>query len=247
MKILIDTNIFFDFYRSNNQTLNIFNELINHSDKIIITDQIIQEFDRSRESVIKKVKDNFQKESKLESFSSSYLQNLAEFNELIDIQKAYKLKLKEVNAKIEEILNDSTKDPIATFFKEFVNESMANNRVLFTTDEILRKANERKLKGNPPVSDKYSIGDEINWEIVISNIKEDIIIVGRDNTFNNNMTFLKKDFHKNTGHFIIGLTESITKALQKAGIETSPELIEEENKFIEEIKHFNEFWKHVTL
>lgn len=28
MKILIDTNIFFDFYRSNNQTLNIFNELI---------------------------------------------------------------------------------------------------------------------------------------------------------------------------------------------------------------------------
>lgn len=217
--------------------------LSNHTDKIILTDQIIQEFDRSRESVIKKVKDNFQKESKLDSFSSSYLQNLEEFKELIAIQKTYKLKLKTVNSKIDEILSDSSKDPIATFFKELVNESMRNDRVLFTTDEILRKANERKLKGNPPVSDKYSIGDEINWEIVINNVKEDIIIVGRDNTFNNNMTFLKKDYHKNTGHFIIGLTESITEALKKVGIETSPELVEEEIKFIEEIKHFNEYWK----
>ena len=72
MKILIDTNIFLDFYRSNSQPVNIFNTLKEDIGKIILTDQIIQEFDRSREAVIKTLKQKFQFESKLDNFSSSY-------------------------------------------------------------------------------------------------------------------------------------------------------------------------------
>lgn len=242
-KILIDTNIYLDFYRSNKDALKLFDELVSHYESIILTDQIIQEFERSREKVIKTVIQNFESESKLENFSSSFLQNINEFKELIEIQRKYKSKKTEVNKAISEILNDPSKDPIATFFNEFVNESLNNERILYTTDVIVEKAKKRKLVGNPPTSDKYSIGDEINWEIILANVKEDIIIVGRDNTYNDNFSFLKKDFHKNTGHFIISLTDSITKALKEIGIETSDELKKAENSLIDDLKHSSEFWK----
>ncbi|MDI9341836.1 MAG: PIN domain-containing protein [Sediminibacterium sp.] len=244
MKILIDTNIFLDFYRSNSQPVNIFNTLKEHIDRIILTDQIIQEFDRSREYVIKTLKQKFQLESKLDNFSSSYLQNLTEFKELIQLQNSYKTKQKIVVSKIDEILKDPSLDPIASFFKEFVNESLKQEKVLYTNDTIIEKAEKRKKIGNPPSSDKYSLGDEINWEIVLENIREDIVIVGRDNTYSNNFTFLQKDFHKRTGCYVTELTESITSALSKIGVITTEGLIKEEAKFIEEVKHYNEFWKH---
>lgn len=244
MKILIDTNIFLDFYRANSHPVNIFNALKENINSIILTDQIIQEFERSREVVLNGVKQRFQSESKLENFSSSYLQNLDEFKDLIDLQKKYKSKQKEVLDRINEIIKNPSLDPIATYFKEFVNESIKQNMVLYTTDDIIFKADRRKKIGNPPVSDKYSIGDEINWEIVLENVKDDLIIVGRDNTFTNNLNFLQKDFHKKSGKIIHSLTDSIYKALESAGINTSNDLKEEESKALEELKHFNEFWKY---
>ena len=125
-----------------------------------------------------------------------------------------------------------------------MNESLQQDNVLYTTDSVIESAEKRKKIGNPPTSDKYSLGDEINWEIVLENIKEDIIIVGRDNTYTNNFSFLQKDFHKRTGCYISALTESITSALIKVGVVTEEGLIEEENRVIEDVKHYNEFWKH---
>ncbi|MCU0328109.1 MAG: PIN-like domain-containing protein [Chitinophagales bacterium] len=246
MRILIDTNIFLDFYRSNKTPINIFSTLLENIEKCILTDQIIQEFERSRELVLKNVKYKFQQESKLENFSSSYLQNLEVFKELIEIQKQYKTKQKEVNNYIDDIIKDPTLDPISDYFNEFVNASLKNNVLYYTNDTIIRKAKNRKLIGNPPTSDKYSLGDEINWEIVLENIKEDIIIVGRDNTYTNNISYLQKDFHKRTGFYITEVTESISYAMKKTGVNTSKELEEEEAATIKEIRYSNEYWKHKT-
>ncbi|MFH7002909.1 PIN-like domain-containing protein [Flavobacterium bizetiae] len=243
MRILIDTNIFLDFYRSNGASIHIFSTLIENIDKFILTDQIIQEFERSREGVIKSVQERFQIESKLDNFSSSYLQNLPEFKKLVDIQKQYNTQQKIVSSSISEILKNSAKDPIANYFKEFVNESLKEDKVYFTTDEIISKAVKRKNIGNPPTSSKFSLGDEINWEIILANIHEDIILVGRDNTYINNLTFLQKDFHKQTGYNVVDLTERISVALEKAGIEITDALIKEEDKVIEDLKHYDEFWK----
>jgi hypothetical protein len=247
MKILIDTNIFLDFYRSNGASIHIFSTLIENIDKFILTDQIIQEFERSRERVIKSVQERFKDESKLDNFSSSYLQNLGEFKKLIEIQKLYISQQKIVNSSIGDILKDSSKDPIANYFKEFVNESLKQNKVYFTTDEIINRAVKRKNIGNPPTSDKYSLGDEINWEIILANIQEDIILVGRDNTYTNNLTFLQKDYHKQTGYDIIDLTERISVALERAGIKTTEALIKEEDKVIDDLKHYDDFWKYKAV
>ena len=44
------------------------------------------------------------------------------------------------------------------------------------TQKNIFYANNRKLLGNPPTSpDKHTIGDEIIWEMILENIKDDYI------------------------------------------------------------------------
>lgn len=243
MKILIDTNIFLDFYRTTSHTVDIFNILKENINSIVLTDQIIQEFERSRESILLQLKRKFISESSLDNFSSSFLQNLDNFQELTKIQKQYKFKQKEIISQIDKMILDSSADPIATYFSEFVNDAIRKETVYYTTDEIINRADKRKKIGNPPASNKYSIGDEINWEIILENVKEDLIIVGRDNTYTNNYTFIQKDFHKRTGKIIFALKESITEAMEIAGINTSEELKIEESNAIKELNHYNDYWK----
>jgi predicted nucleic acid-binding protein len=244
MKILIDTNIFLDFYRTNTHPVEIFNLLKENISSIIITDQIIQEFERNREVVLNNVKQKFQLESKLENFSSSYVQNIEEFKQLIDIQREYSKKQAAIIDKINHVIYDPSLDPIAVYFKELIDDAYRKDLIYFTTDDIIMKADKRKKIGNPPVSNKYSIGDEINWEIVLANVKDDIIIVGRDGTYTSNFSFLQKDFHKQTGKIIYELTDSIISAFGKLGVKTDERLVDQESKVIRDTKHFNEFWKH---
>lgn len=242
-KILIDTNIFLDFYRSNKIAIKLFHELENHFDKIIITDQIILEFERSREIVLRAVKQNFDAESSIENFSSSFVQDLPEFQDLIAAQKNYSAKRKEVSNKISEIMANPSKDQIYSLFKTLVDRSIEEQTILMTTSEILNNANKRKLIGNPPTSNKFSIGDEINWEIILANATGNIVIVGRDNTYTNNISFLQRDFHKNTGFEILKVTDSITSALTEIGVKTSGDLAKEEKNFINSIESYSEYWK----
>jgi len=242
MRILIDTNIYLDFYRSNKDALKIFDQVIIQSDSIILTDQIIEEFYRNREKIIKTIRRSFESDSKIEDFSSSFLQTLGEFQQLISIQKEFKAKRKEIVDTIILMQEDISKDPVASYFKEFMDKKQGAGQILDRTDEIIARSHKRKMIGNPPASDKYSMGDEINWEIILENIKDDILIVGRDNTFIDNISFLKVDFHKNTGRFISGLTDKITVALQQLGINPGEDLEKIEKNQIDEIAHYGTYW-----
>ncbi|WP_312746704.1 PIN domain-containing protein [Sphingobacterium multivorum] len=244
VKLLIDTNIYLDFYRSNKDSIQLLSELSKHFDKIILTDQIIQEFERNREVVLKTLRSNFELESRLKYISSAYLQNIPEFITLCAVQKEYEKSRKDVIAAIDNILESPEKDPVYSFFLEMVSECRKNNSILNTTDEIIKKAHKRKLVGNPPTSSGYSIGDEINWEIVIANIKENIILIGRDNTYTTNFSFLKRDFHLHTGCLISKVTNSITEALKEIGFNMTTELENVEQKMLDELKAYNEFWKY---
>ena len=199
IKLLIDTNIYLDFYRSTKDAIQLLSELSKHFDKVIPTDQIIQEFEWNREVVIKTMKKSFESESKLDNISSSYLKNLPEFAALVSDQKDYQQRRKEVITAIDTILKSPEKDPVYSFFADMVSTCRANDAILHTTDEIFQKAQKRKLVGNPPTSSGFSIGDEINWEIVLANVKDNVILIGRDNTYTSNFSFLKRDFHLNTG------------------------------------------------
>lgn len=51
-KIFIDTNIFLDFYRSNNESLKIFEELNKYAESLIFPIQVFNEFRRNRISLL---------------------------------------------------------------------------------------------------------------------------------------------------------------------------------------------------
>lgn len=243
MKIFIDTNIYLDFYRSNKEGLRLLEELEGHFESIILTDQVILEFERNREKVIQSVQKVLEVESKIEDFKSSFLHDLEEFRGLINIQKTYKEKRSEINEIITAVLKDPSKDKIASFFKNFVDESIRKKSILYADDEIIKLAQKRKLIGNPPGSEMFSLGDEINWETILKLVREDTIIVSRDATYKDNFTFLSKDFRRSTGHSIVALTDKITMALKVIGANPGGKLMAAENSIIESIKHYSEFWK----
>lgn len=242
VRLLIDTNIYLDFYRSNKDSIQLLSELSKHFDKIILTDQIIQEFERNREVVLKTLRASFESESRLKYISSAFLQNLPEFAELQKAQRDYDKRRKDVISSIDTIIDSPEKDPVYSFFSDMVSACRVKNAILNTTDEIIERAHKRKLIGNPPTSSGFSVGDEINWEIVIANLKENIILIGRDSTYTTNFSFLKRDFHRNTGCLITKLTNSITEALKEIGFVMTAELENVEQKMIEELKVYNEFW-----
>lgn len=243
MKILIDTNIYLDFYRSKNEALRILDQVMENSDSIILTEQIVNEFYRSRTKLLKEVKKVFEKESSVDSITSSFLDAIPDYADFMQIHNSYKLKRQEIRNKIDEIIENISKDPVANRFKLFVDKKLSSDSLLPISDTSLKNAKRRKLLGNPPCSEKFSIGDEINWEVVLENIVEDIVIVGRDKTYNDNFEFLRYDFHKKTGRFINLLSTRISDAFAFIG-KNVDQLSEIESKQIEELETYSKFWRH---
>ena len=244
MKILIDTNIFHDFYRSKNESLVILNQLIDNSDSIILTEQIVNEFYRNRTKLLREVKKIFDKESTVDSITSSFLDTLPQYADFLTLHSEYKQKRQEIKNKIDEIILNISIDPVANEFKRLVDKKIATDGIWLTSDSAVEKAQRRKYLGNPPSSDKYSIGDEINWEVILENNTEDIVIVGRDKTYNDNFEFLRYEFHKKTGKFINLLTTRISDAFHFIGKDIA-ELTEIENNQIAELRAYSAYWKHI--
>lgn len=244
MKILIDTNIFHDFYRSKHESLVILDKLIENSDSIIITEQIVNEFYRNRTKLLREVKKIFEKESNVDSFTSSFLDTLPLYSEFSTLHYEYNKKRIEIKSKIDEIINDISIDPVANEFKRLVDKKSNTDGLWPTSDSAVSKARRRKYLGNPPSSEKYSIGDEINWEIILENTTDDLVIVGRDKTYNDNFEFLRYEFHKHTGNFINLLTTKISDAFHFIGKDMAA-LTEIENNQIVELRAYSEYWKHL--
>ena len=69
------------------------------------------------------------------------------------------------------------------------------------------------MLGNPPCSpDKYTIGDEVIWELLIENMKEDLIIVTKDYTFHENLSLLTEEYQQRTGRTLLLVTEKFSEA-----------------------------------
>lgn len=240
MKLFIDANVYLDFYRSNNDAIKIFDELIKNSKFIVLTEQIIEEFFRNREVVLNEIKKKFSIDSALENFTSAFLNNMPEFSELSGLRKSYYNKRSEIEKKINEIIENPKIDPVSEHFNSLINSK--DVVVIKTTPEIINLAHQRKLKGNPPVSDKFTIGDEINWEALIGNVKDDIIIVARDNTYVNNINFLKRDYLKSTGKNISSLVDKITSGLGLIGQKQDDKLIRLEQTQINSLFTYKSNW-----
>ncbi len=228
-KIYPDTNRFIDFYKAAHENLDIFDELQKYKSSIVLTEQTITEFRRNRVNTINQVVTEFKKSIEVKSYTTSMLKVLPGYEELTDLLRTYKKKGKEVLRHLQQFIDDETKDPVARKFLGFASDAAVIKLPL--TDQAVDRAHRRKLLGNPPrSSDKYSIGDEVIWELLLENLKEDLIIVTEDHTFRENLSLLKEEYERRTGSKLLRVTKKLSEALKAIGQKPSRKLVEKEKK-----------------
>ncbi|CAG0939386.1 hypothetical protein BROC_00611 [Candidatus Brocadiaceae bacterium] len=228
IKIFIDTNIFLGLYESNDDPITIFEKDISKlRPHLISTDQVYDEFLRNRDlelqQLIKKCKEN-----QCRINSSSIINSLKEFSDLKKIKDHFDETNKLLIKRINNIKDNTERDLVFESFLELYNH--ADITRYERNEEIIKKAYNRKLLGNPPMGYKQNtIGDEVIWEIILANIKDDLVIITRDGTYEDHITFLKKEFNLKTKKELF-IDEKISYALDKIGEIPSEEL----NKLEEE-------------
>lgn len=85
-----------------------------------------------------------------------------EYQALVDFKNSY-------NKHHQKILKKIEKDNRDNSFKadEVVHHIVEKSKCLDVSDDILNKAKRRKELGNPP-GKKNSLGDQLNWEILLN-------------------------------------------------------------------------------
>ena len=230
MKIYTDTNWFLNFYRKALEDLAFLDDLVKYKGTLIITRQTINEFLRNRLTTLKVVISEFKNSVDVRPpHTTALLRSLPAHEELKSITEDYKKKAKEVSDYLQQVIEDDKKDPVTQ--KLFALWADAAVTILEPSDELVDKAFRRKLLGNPPTSpDTYTVGDELIWELLLANMKEDLIVVTGDRTFLENKALLQGEFSLRTGKTLILITEKFSSALKAAGKTPSDKLIDVEKQ-----------------
>lgn len=227
MKVMIDTNVFLLLYTSKNEKIEIFDDLQKIASYLFIPEQIIDEFYRNRDSNLTAIYSSIKNINFNVTASSSFFCSFPEFSQLkTKSDECIEIK-KQILKRIKDIKDNPKIDPILQRF----NKLMENQNILLAkvTDEVINKAHHRYLRGNPPKSVKSeAIADEIIWELILSNISDDLIIVTGDGTYFDNITFLKREFSFKTGKELT-ITEKLGDAIKIIG-QTPSKAIEEFDK-----------------
>lgn len=227
-KIFINTNIFLDMYRSNfeKSPAIIMTFLYDNKNYLITTEQSINEFDCNRYSILKKQLDTFQNNTNIGKDSTSFLRSLTSYKNYKNSIEEFNKQRKSVIDEIQEKINSLENDEIFNKFKGLCN----NDNTIKSSNKIIDSAYKRKISGNPPTSDKYTCGDEIIWESLLSYGIENhnnLIIVSNDKTFTDNEEFLIQEY-KNKTNGTLTICSNISTAYHNIGIEISNEAKEAE-------------------
>ena len=216
-KIFIDTNIILDFYRYNNKNSieEILEEIKKYERYFISTKQSQDEFLRNRDNSMQKIIADLKKQN-YNMYSNNIIATLNSYDEYRDSIKKANNQTKKIINEINQLIENTDMDLIYNFY---LNLKETYDR----TDEIIEKAQRRKIIGNPPSSDKETCGDEIIWETLLEYCEEDLIIVSRDSTFSNNYNFLKGEFKK-IKNKNLKVVDSITRAIELNGVHTPKKL-----------------------
>lgn len=239
MKIIIDTNIYLNFYRlDGGQSLEMLynlNKFIKRKKfKLILPQQIEDEFIRNKHSgnsIYGEHILNFQKGLDVE-FKIPYL--IKSSSKIEQIKKTVKrlkiLKEKAVDDYKNRVFNSNSK------INQQLNKLFSQALRPIETDVILQRAQFRTLRGNPPRKNNSSFGDAIIWETILDQcIDDDVTLISGDGDFESEINSgemgellikewnLKTDktltLYKNLGLFINKYSKKKQKPIKKETIE----------------------------
>jgi len=74
------------------------------------------------------------------------------------------------------------------------------------------------------------VGDEVIWELLLANVKEDLIIVADDETYSENFPLLAEEYHQRTKQKLLLVTKRFDHALKAIGQTPTADLVKAEEK-----------------
>lgn len=182
LHLFIDTSTFLTFYAYTSDDLEQLKKVTGliraKKLKLYVPTQVVDEFYRNREGKLAQT---------LESFSGGGLsKSLPRF--MIDYEEAKEFEeaVKNLQQARDKIVERARKDaieralPADAIFKNIIDTA----KVIKISDAVLQLSNRRRLIGNPP-GKKESVGDQINWEILLEKVDngQDLHIVSNDGDY----------------------------------------------------------------
>jgi predicted nucleic acid-binding protein len=244
MKLCIDTNYFLDFYRAGKDSLKVLDEISGYGSHIVFPEQVYREFRRSAQSVLEREIEVFDK-----GHTNGFALNPSQLVRDLPEYEAYERAKKELRERTKEILKvlkgmsaDRDMDKIYQHVETLY--LMPGVEQLKTSPEIIERAKNRQLLGDPPGTNTISIGDEVIWEVLLEYVSDDLIIVTGDKSFTNNFRFLSDEFYEVTGKDLF-IFSKLSDAIKKLGESPSDDLIEFERE--SEFERLSELQLHYIL
>jgi hypothetical protein len=262
--LFIDTNKYLDLYRID-KGKELLTPLKEQADYIFVTQQVVNEVQRNKMVVAADfLKKKFQ-ELKLQTFNLPDHLSDTYTNQREDILKEMKKitqDIKKVNAKVDawelSIIKQisCSEDEVSKALSSIFTNPVAH------TSEELQRARERKELGNPPGKGADSIGDQLNWEQILTNFKgkKRLWIISRDSDYgitHDAQSFLNRFLYEELckivsapevylfGDLVTGIKDFVDKTGVKAEQGLSPEVAEEierEEKSLPPLMRSNQTW-----
>ena len=226
--VCVDTNLFLELYESYENPGEIFADIGALAEHLVFPDIVIDEFLRNRSRVLDRIADDVRKRETGEVRLPSIIRENPRTAEFQRVGEAYNQVIGALCNDIEDMIADPAADPVARAFTDLSGEPAV--RVFHRTEELVARAHRRKLLGNPPKSTgKDTIGDELIWETLLSNLDEDLIFVTRDRTYRYHTAYLVQEYRERTGG-VLTITDRVSDALALVGRPPSPALIRFEGR-----------------
>jgi hypothetical protein len=180
--LFIDTNVLLNFYAFSNDDLNELEKLVQILKtkvvKLYITQQVVDEFYRNRDAKLAASFDTFRPFGN--SGCPSFMTSLTEYNEyrkaMNTFQNARKVLTEKARAQADarELLADQ-------LFKRVA----AQAQVIPVDDNAYAAAEKRARLGNPPGKTGPTIGDELNWELLLAKVPNgsDLHVITKDSDY----------------------------------------------------------------
>lgn len=167
MHVFIDTNILLNFFHFAKDELDelkdVFASHEHGAAKVYLTQQVCDEFRRNRESKIKDALKRFN-EVKFAAQLPSFMKEYDEYEKVRRLSADLQQLVKDLSGKVD--IDIHAKSLAAD---NLIADILARASVIETSDLVFAAAQRRVALGNPP-GKAGSIGDSVNWTILLENV-----------------------------------------------------------------------------
>ncbi len=238
VNLFLDTNVYLDYFRSSSKgaldPLRRLTALVQSKEiTLLLPEQVVHEYQRQRRKVAEETRELLLEASKYAPFAHLVLGK--EKREVKSVSRA----VKEVKDSIAELVKkyDEQIESEDTEADKLIKRLFKKAKRFEESDELIKRAHSRYLKGNPPRKTDHSYGDAIVWEVLLEEaVGESLTLISKDSDYTERQkgkkalnSFLKGEWAQKSTHgisFYESLGEFINHFDKKETIKK--EIVEEE-------------------